>query len=168
MLTFENTSSAALDILQIILSGEFTPVFDLDGVAIDARHRQAVHVDGSLNLPEYIKNATPENIARDSPLPILYAMQILSKAGVDFHVCTARTLCKGTVNWLHRHGVFPKQVLGRKDGDTRKDFLLKKDLLLSHFKPQLSHVLLIDDNLDNCNMAHSIGCSSIRILFDGH
>ena len=45
-------------------------IFDLDGTTIDSSHRQNTLPDGSLNLDAWVRNNTPEKIARDSLLPM--------------------------------------------------------------------------------------------------
>ena len=66
MLTIQNTRAAALQMTDaILLDQSIIPIFDLDGVVIDATHRQAIHPDGSLNLEMYRKLSTAANIAKD-------------------------------------------------------------------------------------------------------
>lgn len=141
----------------------YLPVFDLDGVLFDATHRQATLPDGSLNLAEYRKSATPENIAKDKPLPLIGAVHALNGANIPYTVCTARLLCEGTFKLLAAHGVFPSAILGRSNEDGRKDYELKAEALQFYDKP-----LLIDDNLANLQAIEKIGGLGIHIPFHGH
>ena len=44
-------------------------VYDVDGVLLDSRHRHR-YVNGTLDIPHYFANCTPENLARDTLLPL--------------------------------------------------------------------------------------------------
>ena len=68
----QNPDLVASELLRYAQRG-YMPVFDIDGVLFDATHRQATLPDGSLNLEKYRELATPENIAKDRPLPLIGA-----------------------------------------------------------------------------------------------
>lgn len=140
----------------------FVPVFDIDGVLFDARHRQATLPDGSLNLAKYRELATLENIAKDKPLPLIGAVHALNGANVPYLVCTARLLCDGTRKLLADYGVFPAELLGRDYEDGRKDYELKAAALAG------IKAVLVDDNKDNLTAIEKIGGLGIYIPFDGH
>lgn len=167
----ENTAKTAT-FLSVFFSQNriLTPVFDLDGVAINAKHRQITLPDGSLDLQKYRENSTASMIAKDQELPILATMQTLSQFNVGFHIATARVMCKHTQRWLQQRGVKPNFVFSRQgDSDTRRDFELKRHALQTNFtQALLNHMVLIDDNQANCEMARQIGMRSIQVAFDGH
>ena len=54
-------------------------IFDLDGTTIDSSHRQNTLPDGSLNLDAWVRNNTPEKIARDSLLPMAESWKTINR-----------------------------------------------------------------------------------------
>lgn len=159
----QNPDLVASELLRYAKRG-YMPVFDIDGVLFDATHRQATLPDGSLNLEKYRELATPENIAKDRPLPLIGAAHALNVAGVDYLVCTARLLCDGTRKLLADHGVKPVHIFGRTGEDGRKDYILKVEALKTIKRPPI----LVDDNLANLEAIAGIGGMGIHIPFCGH
>lgn len=171
MLTIKNTRAAAQQLIDACLLDEkIIPVFDLDGVVIDATHRQAIHADGSLNLEMYRKLSTAENIAKDKQMPLAEVPQFFTEVGKPFFVCTARVMCSNSRKWLKKNGIKPTAIFDRQgEEDRRRDFELKRWHLSKSFSPlELSRAFLIDDNLANCNMAIGLGMKAIHVPFQGH
>jgi hypothetical protein len=170
MLKLENTAANARKLAASIIASNVTPIFDLDGVIINANHRQINNPDGSLNLSKYRKMSTAEHIKKDLALPLLETIKILNDQGVRYHVCTARVMCVNTEAWLHSHEIKPHTIMARSgDHDSRKDWKLKTTNLLARFNvKQLNNMVLIDDNLDNCKAMAKIGVNAIMIPFEGH
>lgn len=171
MLTIKNDRAAAQQLTDAILSDRnIIPVFDLDGVVIDATHRQAIHPDGSLNLEMYRKLSTAENIAKDQAMPLASVPQYLTQAKIPFFVCTARVMCSNSRKWLLKNGIEPTAIFDRQgEEDRRRDFELKRWHLSRSFSSlELSRSFLIDDNLANCNMALSLNMKAIHVPFHGH
>jgi hypothetical protein len=165
--TFENSIALARS---IELDRQMIPVFDLDGVAIDATHRQILKPDGSLDLDNYRANSTPEKIALDTALPFAITMQQLTEMKRDFFICTARVMCRSSEKWLTKRGINASAIFSRDgESDIRRDFKLKHDHLTSYFSDQeLMRAVLIDDNQANLKMAESIGMTAIHVPFHGH
>jgi len=165
-----NSKRSAKQLARHIIAKKITPVFDLDGVLIDATHRQNTHPDGTLNLEHYRENSTAEKIARDSELPLLHTIELLNEAGIRYHVCTARVPCKNTKNWLTQRNVKPARIMGRAgESDHRRDHELKGHHFLKSFSTrQRTKMVLIDDNEKNCQTARSCGLSSVHVPFRGH
>jgi len=153
----------------VAFSELLTIVFDLDGVVVDARHRQAVLPDGSLDLEKYKANATYDNVLKDAALPAIQAMQELTRQGKEFYVCTARPACMGTLVWLAKNGCSPSKIFARGVKDDRPDYKLKHQKLTDYFTPEKRRdMVLVDDNVKNCEMALSIGMGAINVKFEGH
>jgi hypothetical protein len=166
MITLQNTLSSAVEIVKQIKAAQIVPIFDMDGVFIDASHRQICNPDGSLNLDKYREMSTPDRIAQDKELPLIAAIHMLQDLGIDFHICTARVFCEGTAAWLAAKNVRPVSVMSR-DGhtDTRRDFELKSHKIsAAGFK----NAVLIDDNLNNCKAALALGLYAVHVPFAGH
>lgn len=171
MLTLNNEAASVAKLLTLILEGGLTPVFDLDGVWLDARHRQAVMSDGSLNLPAYIAASTYENCMLDAQLPLAAIAGALDELNIGYHCLTARPICDGTRDKVLRHiGAKPLSMMGRSGRtDHRRDYQLKHDWLSSAFSEQeLSRMIMIDDNIANCEIALTLGMQAVNIPFQGH
>lgn len=170
MFTLKNTKKAAKELHATVSVSGITPVFDMDGVFADATHRQICNPDGSLNLEKYREMSTAEHINKDAELPLIEVLKRMSQEGKEFHICTARVMCKNTLGWLESRGITPKSIMARAgEHDCRRDNRLKKVNLTSRFShDQLKNMVLIDDNLANCQAAMEIGMKAINVPFEGH
>jgi len=183
MITIKNTHSDAHTLTRAIINSGVTPLIDLDGVLLDATHRQctftAVHVKqglcqaadiGALNLVEYRKKCTPEHIAKDKALALLSMVHTLNACGIGYYVVTARVNCSSTAKLLKDKGINPLSCMARhSETDTRRDDHLKVDNLLAQFEPhELKNMVLIDDNLRNLKAVQAIGVRAIHVPFEGH
>lgn len=170
MLKIHNTSAQARALATSIINSGITCAWDLDGVLLDARHRQLTLSDGSLDLIAYRANSTAEKIAQDKTLALIEAIQILNIAKVPYHVITARVACANTLALLAKHNINPVSVMARQgEEDQRKDHDLKTYHLLNNFSQrQRENMLLIDDNLNNCQAVKQIGLKAINVLYTGH
>ena len=166
--TLPNNRATACALLHAAHLGSIL-VLDLDGVLIDARHRQVTLADGSLNLKHYLKNNTPEKIAQDSPLPLLKVAQDLTALKIPFHIATARVFNESVRFWLASRGVVADRVIHRVSEKNRSsDHALK----LEGFRNQLSDLdpeklLLIDDCAANVRTMQANGYKALQIAFEG-
>jgi hypothetical protein len=170
MIKINNTKEQAKELATQIMQTGIIPIWDLDGVLFSAVARQLTNKDGSLNLDDYRKNSTPEKIARDLPLDLLEAIHILNKNNYPYHVATARVVCPSTAKLLAVNKVTPLKIMGRGgENDSRRDHLLKCDHLISSFsRRERERMILIDDNLNNCEAVTRIGVKAIHVNFNGH
>lgn len=166
----KNTYKSAKALALHLAANSLTPVFDLDGVCIDATARQLTKDDGSLDLEHYRENSTAEKIAQDKELPLMSVMREYSARGKPFHIATARVMCEHTQDWLKRRGIRPHSVMARDgEADTRRDYQLKTDKLTAAFSDsQRAKMVLIDDNHANIQAAKAMGMKAIHVPFQGH
>lgn len=166
LLTIDNNKQTANFLIDILAVGrEKTVVFDLDGVLLNAGHRIKLNKDGSMDLDQYRVDSTRDNVLKDKNLPLIELVTALNDLGVDYHVATARVLCAASQELLRQRNINPVKTLSR-DGepDRRKDWRLKADKLIESFSPdQLAGMVLIDDCLQNCNMALSLGMMALHV-----
>jgi hypothetical protein len=121
-------------------------IFDLDHTVIDSSHRQSTLKCGSLDLANWIQNNTPENIARDTLLPLADLWKTLDKQGQMIGVCTARVLQDADYEFLADNGLEYDFILSRPMGDSSKDDDLKERLLNEQgIKPE-EITAFFDDN----------------------
>ena len=99
-------------------------IFDLDGTTINSTHR---HGDGT--LADWQKNATPENIANDSLLPLAKGWKQINRKRHTIAVMTARVMSIHDHKFLSTNGLFPDYIYSRKSGDTTPDDILKKRMI---------------------------------------
>ena len=121
-------------------------IFDLDHTVIDSSHRQSTLPCGSLDLANWIENNTPENISRDTLLPLADLWKTLDKQGQMIGVCTARVLQDADYEFLADNGLEYDFILSRPMGDSSKDDDLKERLLNEQgIKPE-EITAFFDDN----------------------
>ena len=128
-------------------------IFDLDGTTIDSSHRQNTLPDGSLNLDAWVRNNTPEKIARDSLLPMAESWKTINRQNHQIGIMTARVIGKADLKFLADNGLGYDRIYSRAFGDTTPDDILKKRMisrLAVDFKRSLawirSNAYMFDDN----------------------
>ena len=90
-------------------------IWDLDGTVIDSSHRYRTLPCGGIDLPAWIRLATPDNIMRDRPLPMARMMR-RSFERATVIVCTARVMSETDYAWLDKHGLRYHAMLSRPEG----------------------------------------------------
>ena len=112
----------------------YIAIFDLDETVIDSRHRTPNHPDGTLNLAAYIENHTPENVAKDTLLPLADVMRAVYDSGAYVIVLTARDMKQCDYDYLTDNGLKYHKIMSRdqaseahykmKDGDYKARWIL--------------------------------------------
>lgn len=163
------THSAARIINHLDDNPNLIPVFDLDGVLLNAEHRITLNGDGSLDLHKYRLDSTIDNIMQDKNLPLMSVVHALNYQKRPYHVATARVLCEGSQQLLKVRGVHPQKVISRNgESDRRKDWDLKVAGIQANFKPeQFKDILLIDDCPSNCDaFINALGAMAINVDYN--
>ena len=142
-------------------------IFDLDKTVIDSSHRYSTLPNGDIDLPFWIENCTPENIAKDKLLPFASFMEYqYSITGNMVAICTARVMSPYDWKFLNdnRSKIPFHYAMHRPEGCTTPDAELKKIQILKlvkelHLSPfQLhNHVEIFDDNPTVLSMADRLG-----------
>lgn len=109
-------------------------IFDLDETVINSSHRTPNNPDGSLNLGQYLKMQTPENIAKDTLLPIVRIMRQRFIAGDFIVILTARGMSPADYDFLEKRGLPYHLILSRND-------IMLDHYKLSDGKYKLRHIL---------------------------
>lgn len=127
-------------------------IFDLDETVIDSRHRTPNNPDGTLNLAAYIEKHTPENVAKDTLLPLADVMKACYARGDYVIVLTARDMKRCDYDFLDFHGLRYNLILSRdkasekhynmRDGEYKKRYI-KPLLNLKQFKG--ANIVMFDD-----------------------
>lgn len=142
-------------------------IYDLDRTVIDSSDRYATLENGDIDLPFWKANCTPENISRDTLLPLSSLMAYhYSIKGNMVAICTARVM--SPYDWLYLNNNRSKipfhYAMHRPEGCTTPDAELKKiqilklikELDLSPFELQ-NKVTVYDDNPTVLKMCDSLG-----------
>lgn len=119
-------------------------IFDLDETVINSAHRTPNNPDGTLNLAAYIEKHTPENVAKDTLLPLANTfLNLVKRDDVYIIICTARDMKECDYEFLTKNGLHANLILSRDkasakhykmgDGDYKTTWL-KKTLGLKQFK----------------------------------
>ena len=142
-------------------------IFDLDGTTIDSSHRQNTLPDGSLNLDAWVRNNTPEKIAKDSLLPMAESWKTINRQNNQIVIMTARVLGAADFKFLDDNRLGYDYIYSRTFGDTTPDDILKKRMILkmaSHMRKSLawvrSNAYMFDDNksVRQCLTRFGINC----------
>lgn len=130
----------------------YIAIFDLDETVIDSRHRTPNYPDGTLNLDAYKANHTPENVAKDTLLPIANIMRQAYHNGAYVIVLTARDMKACDYEFLKRHNLPYHKILSRdqasethyrmRDGDYKYRWI-RSLLNLAQFRNKT--VVMFDD-----------------------
>lgn len=142
-------------------------IYDLDGTVIDSDHRYRNLPNGSIDLPYWIRMATPENIARDTLLPLAeqYKRDLLDPSTYVV-VATARQMADADYHFLASHLGMPDHLISRKVGDSRADFVLKVAGLRKLFSLRqfaMTAKKFWDDNPLNIQHVSKLGIESVLV-----
>lgn len=68
-----------------------------------------------------------------------------------------------TEKWLHGNTVFPDLLFMRKDGDTRKDSIIKKEMYENNIKGKYNVLFVLDDRNQVVDMWRSLGLPCFQV-----
>lgn len=127
-------------------------IYDVDGVLLDSSHRYRNKPNGSIDLDYWFMKATPENIAKDKPLPLAkqYASDCLNPH-IYVIVCTARAYSIADRETIEALGK-PNKLLMRPRGNMENDAKLKRKQLVKLLNLKQFNRLqsrFWDDNIKN-------------------
>lgn len=129
-----------------------TLIFDLDDTVINSAHRTPNFPDGTLNLQAYRESHTPENVAKDTLLPLAKIMQKAINQGYKVAILTARDMKECDYAFLARHGIYAKHIYSRDKCKTKKHYNMNdgeyKTTWFSKMPKSLkkNHVIMFDDS----------------------
>lgn len=147
-------------------------IFDLDGTLSDNRHRLHYITGETKDYHAYHKECT-----KDEPLPLIHtANAVLGRAKymggvpVEIKFFTGRSdvAYPETVNWLYKmtaaHQIDETVLRMRKEGDWRKDWIIKQEWLLELLKDTpANQVIAFDDRKQCVDMYrhHGVTCCQV-------
>jgi len=140
-------------------------VYDLDGTVVNSLHRyRTVMVDGveKIDLAYWREMATPENIMRDTLLP-LAADYKRSLADPTVYVVVATARVMSAADWQFVREVLgePDYFIHRKPDDTRRGAEMKRAGLRKLFSlkqfAKVARRVFFEDNADYLAIAADLG-----------
>lgn len=139
-------------------------IFDLDNTVICSLHRQQWN-DGILNLEHWFEGCYPENVARDSELPLADTWREFLAAGATIAVCTSRVMAEADFQWLESRGLEYHFMVSRTQGDSRSDVPFKREglqRLLDLVGVSPSETIYYEDRADLVALGRSMGIDAIQ------
>lgn len=145
-------------------------IFDLDETVIDSRHRTPNNPDGTLNLAAYMENHTPENVAKDTLLPLADTMRRLIANGDHVWILTARDMMECDYEFLIANGLHVRVIMSRdrvrsvkhyqsKDGPYKTKWINRMRNLRQYAK---AHFIMFDDAKPVLSAMRSIGITCMN------
>lgn len=122
-------------------------------------------LDGTLAL---FGNANPYNrdFAYDTLNHTVFdELKMRKDAGYKIIICSGRNgeFLDVTSEWLGKNGVHPDLFLMRKEGDTRKDFVVKEEMFRNHILPNYYVEAVYDDRDRIVAMWRSLGLTCFQV-----
>lgn len=147
-------------------------IFDLDETIINSRHRTPNNPDGTLNLAAYMASHTPENVARDTLLPLARFMQKLHRQGAKIWILTARDMKQCDYEYLQRNGIIASKIMSRdkvrhkshynlRDGCYKKRWIRPLMNLRQFTK---THFIMFDDAASVLTAMRAIGITALNAV----
>jgi hypothetical protein len=144
-----------------------TLIFDLDETVINSSHRTPNHADGTLNLQAYIALHTPENVFKDTLLPLARVMQRCINEGYDVAILTARDMAFCDYKYLVEHGIATGQIFSRDRCKSQEHYRMKDgEYKVAWFRmmPKYlteQHCIMFDDAIPVKKAMRAIGVTTL-------
>lgn len=147
-------------------------IFDLDETVINSKHRTPNNPDGTLNLAAYIEKHTPENVWKDTLLPLARTMQKLIASGAHVWIVTARDMQACDYEFLKAHEISPKIIMSRDRVKSAKHYRLGDGEYKTRWVRQMlnlkqyakAHCIMFDDAKPVIRSMRSIGVSCLNAI----
>lgn len=146
------------------------PIKKLDQ-EFDKRRCIVVDIDGTLAINN--ENRSYYDLTRvdeDTPDPLVsFLVDCIDEAGnyyADIILVSGReeTCRERTEQWLENNAIPYKKLLMRKEGDSRKDAIVKEEIYHTQIEPEYAVLGVIDDRPQCCRMWRELG---LRVLQTG-
>lgn len=120
------------------------------------------HIDSSNPRNPYDASRAHEDVPDDA-VSVLTSM--CYRHGYRVIILTGRHSghLQVTKDWLDANGVNYDEIYCRDEGDTRADYIVKKELFDQHIKDRYNVKFVIDDRPQVCRMWRSIGLKTLQV-----
>ena len=126
-----------------------------------------VDVDGTIALKGDRSPYDWKRVGEDTPnIPVVNLVKSLRQTGYRIIFVSGRDeVCRfETKEWIEE--VFPNLIYTlhmRKEGDMRKDTIIKKEIFDEHIRDRFYVELVLDDRLSTCRAWHEMGLTLLRV-----
>lgn len=129
-------------------------IVDVDGTL--------AHIAGENPRSPYDGSRAHEDILDDA---VANVTGMAYKNGYKVIILTGRSEehLEVTKQWLEANGVNYDEIYSRKDGDNRKDTIVKEELFREHVLPRYKTKYVIDDRPSVCRMWRSLGLFTFQV-----
>lgn len=100
-------------------------IFDLDETIINSAHRTPNNPDGTLNLDAYIKLHNPENVKKDTLLPISRLIRARHIVGDYIIILTARDMKQCDYDYLKDNDIPYHKIMSRDQCKSRTHYTMR-------------------------------------------
>jgi len=136
---------------------EYYPKNKIGNIKTDKNKKYGVivDIDGTIALPEHRSVFDHKQVITDEPYSeIINLIDMLDSKYYYIILITGRSdSCKeDTIKWLDNNYINYHELHMRKDGDNRKDTIIKEEIYLNHIVPNYNIIYAIDDRPQVCRM----------------
>jgi len=138
--------------------GKKAVIFDLDGTLADTVDPNGHHKENHEGFRQHIRGA-------DANQDMVDKVRKANEKGRDVVILTARSAHyrNDTKKWLHEKGVQYDSLLMRPKDDSRKDKVVKKDILEKEVLPNFKVKKAYDDKEKNVKMFRKEGIKAKKV-----
>ena len=142
-------------------------IYDLDGVLVDTSHRYRNLPTGMIDLDYWIENHTPENMAKDTLLPLVSQYRAdIANPEIYVIICTARQDSEIDRAYIRDYLGMPNKLIMRPRGNNTADAILKRRQLsrlfnLRQFQKTVKRFW--DDNRKNLDALQHYGVTCFHV-----
>ena len=133
-------------------------ILDLDSTLANIDHR--LHfIQGDKKDWDSFYGNIPNDVLNEE---IAHLARLFWKDTINILIFTGRPerTREDTINWLSKHCIFFDQIFFRKDGDYRKDYIIKKEMLDYFNKEDI--LFAVDDRQQCVDMYRSEGITCLQ------
>lgn len=134
-------------------------IIDLDGTLCDTRHRQHFMTQKDKDWKSFY-----EGLVTDPVNPWCYSILHAIKPYRAIILVSGRpdTYKLKTIEWLNKHDINYDRLHMRKEGDFRKDSIVKEEIYRRDIEPLFEVECCIDDRKQVVDMWRSIGLTCLQ------
>lgn len=147
---------------------EYCVIFDIDGTLSDPSHRmhliEGMSID-DLNESEDKWRDFLDMAMHDPPFREIVALNHMAAGAYPVVVCTSRREASRamTEGWLDQHSIFYSKLMMRKDGDSRPDHEVKREMIESIKNWGMTPLFAVEDRLSNARMFRENGIKCLHV-----
>lgn len=132
---------------------------DMDGTLADSRHREHFVQGKRKNWPAFF---AAMDVDKPNPAIAEWVGELAQRYEIVIVTGRPQKYLGNTIAWLQKFGLPFSQVLMRREGDRRPDYVVKEEMLRALPRDQIAFV--IDDRSSVCDMWERSGLRCHRVV----